>query len=78
MTIDTRKTGYPVNFAAPPPLGTRIVCWRGVVATLVDVQPYVRRRDGQPSSLLKWRLEDGRVGYSGLRGKTMNNWETNA
>jgi hypothetical protein len=71
--IDTRGTGYPFNFAAPPPIGTRIVYWRGIVAVLREVIPYTRRSDGQPSSVLRWQLADGRVGFSGLRGKALNN-----
>ena len=34
---DTRATGHPISFPAPPPIGTRIIYWRGIEATLVAV-----------------------------------------
>ena len=72
--IDTRKTEYPINFDHLPPIGTKITYWGGSVATLISQEPYVRKKDGVASHLLVWSFEDGRVGKSGLRSKTVI-WE---
>ena len=68
--IDTRKTGYAIFFQAPPPLGTTVTYWGGHTAELVSVSDYAKA-DGQIVPLLEWRFNDGRVGTSGLRGKTV-------
>ncbi len=68
--IDTRNTGYPVFFQTVPEMGTQVVWWGGHTATLYKVSPYTRR-DGNPSNILHWRMENGRTGRTGLRGKGM-------
>jgi hypothetical protein len=69
---DTRATGYPIDFPGAPPIGTKIVYWRGIEATLVAVFPRIRHRDGQLSAVLCWLLADGRAGLSGLRCSGMS------
>ena len=63
------KAKAPVNwfeFTSVPPIGLRIR-YRKTFLTLIDVTPCVRK-DGQPSNILTWKNDDGRLGTSGLRG----------
>lgn len=60
---------YAIDFSEPPEVGTRIT-YRGEVAELVAVEPYVRRTDGAPSYLLRWRVGT-RHGTSGLRSNSL-------
>lgn len=68
--LDTLRTGYAASFSEPPRIGTQIRYWGGAVATLIAVDPYVRV-NGSNSFLLRWRMDDGRIGVTGLRSKAM-------
>lgn len=63
---DARKEKYPINFGAPPPIGTELKIGKRL-ARLERVEPITRKSDGQPSWLLVWRIGD-RLATSGLRG----------
>lgn len=66
------RKNYAIAFDAPPLIGTQIN-YRGQVAELVAVEPYIRKRDGQPSFILRWRI-GGRLATSGLRSDSVM-WE---
>lgn len=68
--INTLKTGYACAFSEPPRIGTSIDYWGGRTATLIAVDPYIRK-DGGNSFLLKWKLDTGRIGVSGMKSKAM-------
>ncbi|MGO4909523.1 hypothetical protein ACEN2J_14455 [Pseudorhodobacter sp. W20_MBD10_FR17] len=62
----------PINFDAPPPVGTEIAIG-GKVARVVAVEPYIRK-DGAETLIIRWDIE-GRKATSGLRAKSVI-WET--
>lgn len=70
IMIDTRKSGYPIFFTKTPKVGTKIAYWGGHTATLIGVSTY-RKKSGDLVPLLEWAFSDGRIGTSGLRGKTV-------
>ncbi|MBO4169303.1 hypothetical protein LV780_03785 [Cereibacter azotoformans] len=55
---------YPIDFSAPPAVGTTLKIGRKV-GEVVAVTPHARR-DGAPSWLITWSIE-GRRATSGLR-----------
>ena len=62
---EERKSKYPINFDAPPPIGTELQIGKRL-ARLERVDPFIRK-DGTASWLLFWRIGD-RLATSGLRG----------
>lgn len=58
------------EFTSVPPLGLR-VRYRKQFVTLIEVKPH-RRQDGSDTWLLRWRADDGRDGWAGLRGKSVS------
>lgn len=54
-----------IDFEEPPEVGT-VISFRGKMAVLLSVDPYLRKTDGRESFLLTWDVE-GRRGTSGLR-----------
>lgn len=63
---EARKASYPINFDAPPEIGTELRIGKRL-ARLERVEPFTRKSDGAASFLLFWRIGD-RLATSGLRG----------
>lgn len=61
---------YLVDFAAPPPIGTRITT-RSRDYRLEEVRPHRRKRDGVATFILHWRDGKGDRYTSGLRSRGM-------
>lgn len=55
-----------IDFDAAPEIGTEIAVGRRI-ARLVEVRPYIRKRDGAASNILVWDVA-GEIFTSGLRG----------
>jgi hypothetical protein len=60
-----RRENYPIQFDAPPEIGTEIQVGKRV-ARLAWVEPITRKSDGEVSWVLHWNV-DGRHATSGLR-----------
>jgi|GEM_PF-2378499 len=61
---------YAVDLTEPPEIGSaKLIAGKAFV--LMSVEPYVRKSDGAASFVLTWRCEDGRIGTTGLRSKSI-------
>lgn len=72
--IDTRNTGYAINFESLPEVGTKVLYWRSEIVTLISAKPY-QKRDGSSSFILEWEGKRRSLGTSGLRSKCIT-WNT--
>lgn len=66
---EARKEKHPINFDAPPPIGTELQIGKRL-ARLERVEPIARKSDGAASFLLIWKIQ-GRLATSGLRSNSV-------